>query len=53
MERKGDLIRTLQVIKMRGTPHSRTKFSMNISSQRGIELMPLLKSSEFESFLKR
>ncbi|NQT23956.1 hypothetical protein HQ585_01240, partial [candidate division KSB1 bacterium] len=49
--RKGDLIRTLQVVKMRGTAHSRTKFSMNISAERGIELMPLLKSSEFNSIL--
>jgi circadian clock protein KaiC len=53
VERKGDLIRTLQVIKMRGTSHSRTKFAMNISAQRGIELVPLLKSTEFESLLKR
>ena len=43
-ERRGDLIRTLQLIKMRGTEHSRTKFAMNISSKRGIELLPLLKS---------
>jgi KaiC/GvpD/RAD55 family RecA-like ATPase len=42
--RRGDLIRTLQLIKMRGTEHSRTKFAMNISSKRGIELLPLLKS---------
>src|SRR4030042_683817 len=53
MDRKGDLIRTLQVIKMRGTDHSRTKFALNISAQRGIELIPLLKSTEIESFLKR
>ena len=45
-ERRGDLIRTLQVIKMRGTTHSRTKFAMNISSKNGIELAPLLKSRE-------
>jgi circadian clock protein KaiC len=44
IDRKGDLIRTLQVIKMRGIPHSRTKFAMSISAQRGIELTPLLKS---------
>ena len=44
VERKGDLIRTLQIIKMRGTPHSRTKSAMSISSKNGIELIPLLKS---------
>ncbi len=46
IERKGDLIRTLQVIKMRGTAHSRTKFAMSISSKNGVELAPLLKSRE-------
>ena len=46
IDRKGDLIRTLQIIKMRGTAHSRTKFAMNISSKNGIELAPLLKSRE-------
>ncbi|MBN2603824.1 MAG: circadian clock protein KaiC [Candidatus Thermoplasmatota archaeon] len=44
VDRKGDLIRTLQVIKMRGTNHSRTKSAMSISSKNGIELTPLLKS---------
>ena len=44
VERKGDLIRTLQVIKMRGTTHSRVKFAMDISSNNGISLAPLLKS---------
>ena len=44
IDRQGDLIRTLQVIKMRGTPHSRTKFAMSISSKNGVELTPLLKS---------
>jgi circadian clock protein KaiC len=53
IDRKGDLIRTLQVIKMRGTAHARTKFALNISAQRGIELVPLLKSTDFESLLKR
>ena len=51
--KKRDLIRTLQIIKMRGTAHSRTKFAMNISAQRGIELIPLLKSTEFETLLKQ
>jgi len=45
VERKGDLIRTFQVIKMRGTPHARTKFTLNMSSKNGIELTPMLKSN--------
>jgi len=45
IERKGDLIRTIQTIKMRGTSHGRTKFVLNMSSQNGIELAPLLKSN--------
>jgi len=45
IDRKGDLIRTLQLIKMRGTAHSRSKVAMNISSERGVEITPLLKSS--------
>jgi circadian clock protein KaiC len=44
IDRKGDLIRTLQIVKMRGTSHSRTKSAMSISSSHGIELTPLLKS---------
>jgi circadian clock protein KaiC len=44
VERKGDLIRTFQIIKMRGISHSRTKFAMSISSKDGVELAPLLKS---------
>jgi len=44
VERKGDLIRTFQMIKMRGIAHSRTKFAMSISAKNGIELAPLLKS---------
>lgn len=51
IDRRGDLIRTLQIVKMRGTAHSRTKFVMNISAERGIELIPLLKSSDFDSVL--
>jgi circadian clock protein KaiC len=46
VERKGDLIRTFQVIKLRGQSHSRAKFAMSISSRNGIELAPLLKSRE-------
>jgi len=46
VERKGDLIRTFQVIKLRGQAHSRTKLAMSISSRNGVELAPLLKSRE-------
>ena len=46
IERKGDLIRTFQLIKMRGANHSRTKSAMSISSKNGIELAPLLRSRE-------
>jgi len=45
IERKGDLIRTLQIIKMRGTSHGRTKFALNMSSKNGIEISPMLKSN--------
>ena len=45
VERKGDLIRTLQIIKMRGTAHNRTKFVMSLSSDKGVELAPMLKSN--------
>jgi len=48
VERKGDLVRTLQLVKMRGTSHSRSKFAMNISQKRGVELTPLLKSWRVE-----
>lgn len=44
IDRKGDLIRTLQLVKMRGTSHSRSKVAMNISSDRGIEITTLLRS---------
>lgn len=44
IDRKGDLIRTMQIVKMRGTSHSRSKSAMNISSDRGIEISTLLKS---------
>jgi len=45
VERKGNLLRTLQVVKMRGTSHSRTKFALNMSSRNGVELEPMLKSN--------
>lgn len=45
LERSGDLIRTLQIVKMRGIAHDRTKFVLNISSDYGIELTPMFKSN--------
>ena len=45
IERMGDLIRTFQVIKMRGVGHGRTKFVLNLSSKNGVELAPMLKSN--------
>jgi circadian clock protein KaiC len=45
-EREGDLMRTFQVIKMRGAAHSRTKYMMNISTKKGVELIPLLSTSK-------
>jgi len=45
IERKGDLIRTLQIVKMRGTAHNRSKYALNMSKQNGIELTPMLKSN--------
>jgi len=47
VNRSGDIIRTLQIIKMRGTSHVRTKSAMTISAQNGIELAPLFKSGEW------
>lgn len=42
LERMGDLVRTLQIIKMRGTAHSRAKYVMDITTE-GILMVPLLK----------
>ena len=42
MERRGDLLRTLQVVKMRGTQHSRTKYVLSLTPV-GVLLVPLLK----------
>lgn len=42
-ERKGDLIRTLQVIKMRGVAHSRNKHIVKITKD-GVDLIPLFKA---------
>jgi circadian clock protein KaiC len=45
LERKGDLIRTFQIVKMRGTNHSRSKFALSMSSKNGVELAPMLRSN--------
>jgi len=42
LERRGDLLRTLQVVKMRGTNHSRAKYVLDLTPA-GILLVPLLK----------
>lgn len=41
-ERRGDLLRTLQVVKMRGTMHSRAKYVLDLTPV-GVLLVPLLK----------
>ncbi len=46
VERKGDLIRTFQIVKMRGAAHDRTKTAMLISTKNGVELETLLRSRE-------
>ena len=48
-EREGDLMRTFQVVKMRGSAHSRTKYMMDISTKNGVELIPLLSTSKTKS----
>ncbi len=42
LERRGDLLRTLQVVKMRGTTHSRSKYVLDMTHI-GVLLVPLLK----------
>src|SRR6267143_1729822 len=42
LERRGDLLRTLQVVKMRGTMHSRAKYVLDLTAV-GVLLVPLLK----------
>jgi circadian clock protein KaiC len=42
LERRGDLLRTLQVVKMRGTQHSRAKYVLDLTHC-GVLLVPLLK----------
>lgn len=43
IESRGDLLRSLQVVKMRGTEHSRSRFVMDIT-EFGIIIVPVLKS---------
>jgi KaiC/GvpD/RAD55 family RecA-like ATPase len=42
LERRGGLLRTLQVVKMRGTMHSRAKYVLDLTPV-GVLLVPLLK----------
>ncbi|MCK4614365.1 MAG: circadian clock protein KaiC, partial [Thermoplasmata archaeon] len=42
INRKGDLLRTIQVVKMRGTPHSRAKHVSDLTPD-GMAIVPLLK----------
>jgi circadian clock protein KaiC len=41
-ERKGDLLRTMQVIKMKGTAHSRAKYVIDLTGA-GVLVTTLLK----------
>jgi len=47
LERRGDLLRTIQVIKMRGTTHSRAKYVLDLTSI-GVLIAPLLKGGSVE-----
>ncbi|MEC7462572.1 MAG: ATPase domain-containing protein [Candidatus Thermoplasmatota archaeon] len=42
VERMGNLLRYLQVVKMRGTDHSRAKYALEITRS-GVMLTPMLK----------
>jgi circadian clock protein KaiC len=42
LERRGDLLRTMQVMKMKGTRHSRSKYVIDLTSA-GVLVTPLLK----------
>lgn len=42
MDRSGDLLRTLQIVKMKGTEHSRGKYVIDLTSM-GVLVTPLLK----------
>ncbi|MBI5001616.1 MAG: circadian clock protein KaiC [Euryarchaeota archaeon] len=48
LERRGDLLRTLQVVKMRGTQHSRAKYVLDLTPC-GVLLVPLLKGGSVSS----
>ncbi len=48
MERQGDLLRTLQVVKMRGTDHSRAKYVLDLTAV-GVLLVPMLKGGGFDA----
>ncbi len=48
LKRRGDLLRTLQIIKMRGTSHSRAEYVMDITPI-GILISPLLKGGTVEN----
>ncbi|MFO7677009.1 MAG: ATPase domain-containing protein [Thermoplasmatota archaeon] len=52
IKRRGDLIRTLQLVKMRGISHSRAKFAMKISTDYGLEIIPLLKTSDADAYMR-
>ncbi len=47
LERHGDLLRTIQVVKMRGTEHSRAKYVLDLTPV-GVLLVPLLKGGAVE-----
>ncbi|MFO7992151.1 MAG: ATPase domain-containing protein [Thermoplasmata archaeon] len=47
LERHGDLLRTIQVVKMRGTDHSRAKYVLDLTPV-GVLLVPLLKGGAVE-----
>lgn len=42
VDRNGDLLRTMQIIKMKGTHHSRGRYVMDLTS-RGVLITPMLK----------
>ncbi|MEM0449663.1 MAG: ATPase domain-containing protein [Methanomassiliicoccales archaeon] len=44
LERRGDLLRTMQVVKMKGTAHSRSKYVVDLT-EAGVLVTPLLKGA--------
>src|SRR5438093_5277611 len=48
LERRGDLLRTLQIVKMRGTTHSRAKYVVDLTTS-GVLLVRLLKGGSVAS----